>query len=95
MKTKSETSALRNHYLSSVLPFSDNEPPQITKTKDFFQPDKFIWNNPHRTSPKMYQYYHQQNDQYTERVEPLIKKLEEEDRTKIQNERIHRLLELR
>lgn len=54
--------ALRDHFLSSLLPyFNKIEQKEISKSKEFYKPEEFIWNNPHRTSKKMYPYYHRFN----------------------------------
>lgn len=64
MKYGSE-SAIEKHYLESILPHPTYPvQSQIPKTKDFYQPDQFIWNNPHRVSHQMYKFYHAYNDQY-------------------------------
>lgn len=70
-------SPLKTHYLSSILPFAPNiqQPEQITKTKDFYKPEQFIWNNPHRTSKRIYPYYHRFNDTYIKEKKPEIDKL--------------------
>ena len=48
---KTGNTALKNHYLSSILPFPNSpKQKQFTKTKEFYKPEKFIWNNPHRAS---------------------------------------------
>lgn len=57
------SSALRDHFLSSIIPYEQvKKPTQIKKNSKFYKPEQFIWNNPHRTSKKTYKYYHQQND---------------------------------
>jgi hypothetical protein len=38
MKIKSESSALGSHYLSSLLPFAEEQPQQITKNREFYKP---------------------------------------------------------
>ena len=77
MYKKTNSSALKTHYLSSILPFNPliTQQEQITKTKDFYKPEECIWNNPHRTSKKMYPYYHKFNDTYLREVKPEIEKL--------------------
>lgn len=55
--------AMKTYFLSSAIPYS----PSMThtlKNKEFYKPDQFIWNNPHRTSKKIYNYYHKSNDEY-------------------------------
>ena len=61
-------SAVKQHYLSSIVPFntSGNKQEQITKSKDFYKPEEPIWNNPHRTCQKIYPYYHKFHDRYLE-----------------------------
>lgn len=34
------------------------------KDRNFYRPEQFIWNNPHRSSNRLYQYYHARNDHY-------------------------------
>lgn len=73
-----KSSPLKTYYLSSILPFDPTiaRPKQIPKTKDFYKPEQFIWNNPHRTSKRMYPYYHRLNDTYVKEVKPEIDRLE-------------------
>lgn len=89
-------SAIQNHYLESILPHpSYPEPKQFLKSKDFYKPEKFIWNNPHRASDRMYKFYHAYNDQYTKYKEPLVRRLEEKDREDAEMQRIRRLIAFR
>ena len=61
MKNPSE-SAIAKHYLAAVLPHPLHPvPKQILKTNQFYQPEKFIWNNPHRSSSHMFKFYHAYN----------------------------------
>ena len=82
MFAQTNQSAIKTHYLSSILPFNPliTEPEHLTKTKDFYKPEQFIWNNPHRTSKRMYPYYHKFNDTYNHEIRPQVEKQEEEDR---------------
>ena len=78
--SKLSTSALEKHYLESILPHPFPQQQQILKTKEFYKPEEFIWNNPHRASNQMYQFYHAYNKHYEKHKAPLIRKLEEHDR---------------
>jgi hypothetical protein len=65
------------------------------KSKDFYKPEQFIWNNPHRASDRMYRFYHAYNDQYARHKEPLLRQLQEKDREEAEMQRIHRLIAFR
>jgi|JI6StandDraft_1071083.scaffolds.fasta_scaffold19037_6 hypothetical protein len=89
-------SAIDRHYLESVLPhptFPVQRP--IPKTKDFFKPEQFIWNNPHRASHQMYKFYHAYNEHYQKNKEPILRQQEQVDRENAERERIIRLIEFR
>ena len=74
---KPENSALRNHFLASILPKGQIEPPkQFLKNREFYKPEQFIWNNPHRTSRKIYPYYHKDNEEYEKYLKPYHMHLE-------------------
>lgn len=95
MKYPSE-SAVQNHYLEAILPHPPfPEPRQFLKNREFYKPERFIWNNPHRASDQMYKFYHAYNDQYTRLKEPLLKRQEERDREEAETKRIHRLIAFR
>ena len=42
----------------------DAEPEQPKKDRNFYKPEEFIWNNPYRSSSRLYRYYHASNDQF-------------------------------
>ena len=66
------TSALQEPYLSSILPYHTKKKDELQKTANFYRPEQFIWNNPYRTSRKMYNYYHKQNDTFNMTLKPKI-----------------------
>lgn len=90
-------SPLKKHYISSITPFETSliKQQQITKTKDFYKPGEMIWNNPHRTSSKIYAYYHQLKDNFEKDGKTKIQKMEQLDRTDANKKRIRMLTEHR
>lgn len=83
---------MESHYIESLLPFENvKRVKQIPKTKDFYKPEGFIWSNAHRTSKRLYPYYHKFNDQYMKTIQPQIEKMIEEDRVIEEKNRIRRL----
>lgn len=78
--------SIRNHYLSSILPFQTlPHLKQFVKSREFYKPGECIWNNPHRTSKRLYPYFHQYHDKYLQNVKPKIEEMIEEDRVSIEN----------
>jgi hypothetical protein len=68
-------SALDNHMLETVLPSfitrAAFETTHIPKSREFYLPDEFIWNNPYRSSKKIFQYFHQSKKDNKSKIEEL------------------------
>lgn len=52
----------------------------LPKDRHYFKPEQFVWNNPHRTSPRLYPYYHAAQDHYLVNGAPRIQRLQEIDK---------------
>ena len=57
----------QNKITCKTLSSIDGEPTISRKDKNFYKPDQFIWNNPYRSSSRLYRYYHAANDEYEEK----------------------------
>ena len=79
-------SAIDRHYMDSVVPHPCYpKPKQFLKNREFYKPEEPIWNNPHRASPQMYQFYHAYNDHYNRKQAPIVQQLQQQDRQRAEH----------
>jgi hypothetical protein len=68
---------------------------QPLKDRHFYCPEQFIWNNPYRSSSRLYKYYHAANAHYQETEAPRVQQLEREDKENSEKQRIFKVIENR